>query len=53
MIFWTISVYLNRLHEEFTIVGVTSWGFGCADEDYPGVNSLATPVLSWINKIRK
>ena len=39
----------NSDNTKWLLIGATSWGYGCAYVDYPGVWSKVSYVLDWIN----
>jgi len=42
--------WIDTKAEEVKLIGVVSWGFGCAKSDSPGVFGRVTSVLDWIKE---
>ena len=42
---------VTEIDGRYTLIGVVSWGYGCANPDYPGVYARMTKVLDWVNEI--
>tara|TARA_B110000977_G_scaffold176189_1_gene231608 strand:- start:957 stop:2684 length:1728 start_codon:yes stop_codon:yes gene_type:complete len=42
---------ISPIDNRWLLVGVTSWGYGCADVNYPGIWSRVSSVLDWIEEI--
>ena len=40
----------DELTQTWQLVGITSYGFGCARAEYPGVYTRVSMLLSWIDE---
>ena len=41
----------SPIDNRWLLIGVTSWGYGCANVNYPGIWSRVSSVLDWIDSI--
>lgn len=39
----------NAEDTEWLLIGITSWGYGCAQDGYPGVYTKVSNYINWIN----
>ena len=44
-------IYPIKVDGRYTLIGVVSWGWGCAEAGQPGVYARITSVLDWINNV--
>ena len=42
---WSVRSLIDN---RWLLIGATSWGYGCADVNYPGVWARVSYVLDWI-----
>lgn len=45
-----LAIY-NATSSKWILGGITSWGTGCADKNYPGVYTRVTAFVQWIQSI--
>ena len=44
-----VAVVRNSADNGWLLIGATSWGYGCADGNYPGVWAKVSHFLTWIS----
>lgn len=39
----------NSISDTWNVAGITSYGYGCAAQEYPGVYTRVSMYINWIN----
>ncbi|KAI4499081.1 hypothetical protein M0802_005947 [Mischocyttarus mexicanus] len=43
-------IFIEKTNSKYEIIGIVSWGLGCANKDVPGIYVKITDYLNWIKQ---